>query len=293
LAVTLLVSVFLAVLLLSGTSTGWAVEIEGTVQAVDAAARKLSITRKTASGEKTVVLDVSAAAGDLASFKAGSTVKLAYDPEQEVVTHITADEGSRSISLLEEWVFHDVFGNGITERQSLDRITEPGVLIIPSGSGQICLATRRDHDDYRLTLEFMLMSPNDNGVPFLSVASTPPNPKGSDWIQKMPFGIELKLWPNKCGDVCLPPKGFRAERFPGHQIDPKDPRNFPCMARPVIQFGQWNRLEVDCKKNGTVEFSINGAVVNATYKAERTNGRIVLFPGKAGMKIRNAVISKQ
>jgi hypothetical protein len=293
LPVTLLASVFLAMLLLSGTSIVWAVEIEGSVQSVDVAARKLSITRKTAGGEKTVVLDVSAAAGDLSYLKKGDKVALAYDPEQEVVTHITADEGPRSVSLLEEWVFHDVFGNGITERQSLDRTTEDGVLIIPSGTGAICLASRGDHDDYRLSLEYMLVSPDDNGVPFLSVASTPPNPKGNDWIQKMPFGIELKLWPGKCGDVVLPPNGFRAERFPGHQIDPKDPRNFPCRARPAIQFGQWNRLEVDCRKNGTVEFSINGSIVNAVYKAERTNGRIVLFPGKAGMKIRNAVISKQ
>jgi len=92
LPVTLLASVFLAVLLLSGTSTGWAVEIEGIVQSVDAAARKLSITRKTASGEKTVVLDVSAAAGDLSLLKKGDRVTLDYDPEQEVAKSITVGD---------------------------------------------------------------------------------------------------------------------------------------------------------------------------------------------------------
>jgi len=68
-----------------------AVEIEGTVQSVNTAARKLSITRKTAGGEKTLSLDVSAKAGDLSSLKAGDTVKLDYDPEEEVVTHLSID----------------------------------------------------------------------------------------------------------------------------------------------------------------------------------------------------------
>ena len=71
--------------------------------------------------------------------KTGDRVTLDYDPEQEVVTHLADDAKAHPLSLLDEWVFHDVLGNGVTEQQSLDRTTEPGVLIIPSRTGQICL----------------------------------------------------------------------------------------------------------------------------------------------------------
>ena len=81
-------------------------------------------------------------AGDLSSLKTGDRVTLDYDPEQEVVTHLADDAKAHPLSLLDEWVFHDVLGNGVTEQQSLDRTTEPGVLIIPSRTGQICLNQR-------------------------------------------------------------------------------------------------------------------------------------------------------
>ena len=87
--IALAAAVFLAGILLAGPSTCWAVGIEGTVQSIDVAARKLSLTRKTANGEKTVSLDVSAEAGDLSSLKKGDGVMIEYDPEQEVAKSIT------------------------------------------------------------------------------------------------------------------------------------------------------------------------------------------------------------
>ena len=86
--IALAAAVFLAGILLAGPSTCWAVGIEGTVQSIDVAARKLSLTRKTANGEKTVSLDVSAEAGDLSSLKKGDRVVIEYDPEQEVAKSI-------------------------------------------------------------------------------------------------------------------------------------------------------------------------------------------------------------
>jgi len=69
-----------------------AVEVQGVVNTVDVAARKLSIIRKTASGEKTVSLDVSQQAGDLSSLRKGDKVTLDYDPEQEVAKSITVGD---------------------------------------------------------------------------------------------------------------------------------------------------------------------------------------------------------
>lgn len=71
-------------------STAVALELEGIVQSIDSTARKLSITRKTTSGDKTLSLDVSTRVGDIASLKPGDRVALDYDTEQELVTKISS-----------------------------------------------------------------------------------------------------------------------------------------------------------------------------------------------------------
>jgi hypothetical protein len=70
--------------------TAVAVELEGIVQSIDSTARKLSITRKTTSGDRTLTLDVSPKAGDIASLKPGDRAALDYDTEQELVTKISS-----------------------------------------------------------------------------------------------------------------------------------------------------------------------------------------------------------
>jgi hypothetical protein len=61
-------------------------ELEGTVKAVDASARTMSVERKTPKGTKTLELEVNKKAGDLSSVKVGDRITLSYDPDLELVT---------------------------------------------------------------------------------------------------------------------------------------------------------------------------------------------------------------
>jgi hypothetical protein len=63
-------------------------ELEGTVKAVDATARTMSVERKTAKGTKTLELEVTKKAGDLSSVKVGDRITLSYDPDLELVTKL-------------------------------------------------------------------------------------------------------------------------------------------------------------------------------------------------------------
>ena len=63
-------------------------DLEGTVKAVDATARTITIERKTPKGTKTLELEVTKKAGDLSSVKAGDSISFSYDPDLEFVTNI-------------------------------------------------------------------------------------------------------------------------------------------------------------------------------------------------------------
>lgn len=68
------------------------IELEGTVKAVDADARTISIERKTAKGTKTLDLEVNKKAGDLSSVKVGDEISFSYDPDLELVTKLGGGE---------------------------------------------------------------------------------------------------------------------------------------------------------------------------------------------------------
>lgn len=75
------------------------IELEGTIKAIDADARTIEISRTTASGEKTLKLDVAKTAGDLTGIKEGDKISIAYDPTVEIVTKI-ASSPSRASELV-------------------------------------------------------------------------------------------------------------------------------------------------------------------------------------------------
>jgi len=64
------------------------IELEGTVKAVDVDGRTIAIERKTAKGTKTLELEVTKKAGDLAAVKVGDKISFSYDPDLELVTKI-------------------------------------------------------------------------------------------------------------------------------------------------------------------------------------------------------------
>lgn len=70
------------------------IELEGTVKAVDADARTISIERKTPKGAKTLELEVNKKAGDLSVVKVGDKITFSYHPDLELVTRIGGANGS-------------------------------------------------------------------------------------------------------------------------------------------------------------------------------------------------------
>jgi carboxyl-terminal processing protease len=69
------------------------IDLEGTVKAIDATARTITIERKTPKGVKTLELEVNKKAGDLASVKVGDRIAFSYDPDLELVTRLGSGQG--------------------------------------------------------------------------------------------------------------------------------------------------------------------------------------------------------
>jgi carboxyl-terminal processing protease len=73
-------------------------DLEGTVKAVDATARTITIERKTPKGTKTLELEVNKKAGDLNGVKVGDRLSFSYDPDLEIVTRLGGSNGKATQS---------------------------------------------------------------------------------------------------------------------------------------------------------------------------------------------------
>ena len=85
---------FASVLVCHAVTHAEVIELEGTIKAVDAESRTISIERKTAKGTKTLDLEVTKKAGDLGTVKAGDKISFSYDPDLEVVTKFGGAKGA-------------------------------------------------------------------------------------------------------------------------------------------------------------------------------------------------------
>lgn len=90
--------VLLATLLAFAVHVSFAevIDLEGTVKAVDASARTITIERKTPKGTKTLELEVTKKAGDLSSVKAGDSISFSYDPDLELVTKLGSGDAGEA-----------------------------------------------------------------------------------------------------------------------------------------------------------------------------------------------------
>ena len=84
------------------------IELEGTVKAVDADARTVTIERKSASGPKVTTFDAANSAGDLGSLVVGKRIAFSFDNTLEVVTALqTGSEGAQLFVAGSEWATDD------------------------------------------------------------------------------------------------------------------------------------------------------------------------------------------
>lgn len=79
---------FCLVALTNAVAHAEVIELEGTIKAIDASSRSITIERETPKGTKTLELEVTKKAGDLSSVKVGEEISFSYDPDLELVTKI-------------------------------------------------------------------------------------------------------------------------------------------------------------------------------------------------------------
>lgn len=72
------------------------IELDGTVKAVDATARIITVERKTPRGKKALELEVTKKAGDLDTIKPGDAISFSYDPDLEIVTKFSRGKNSEA-----------------------------------------------------------------------------------------------------------------------------------------------------------------------------------------------------
>jgi hypothetical protein len=190
-----------------------------------------------------------------------------------------------------DWLFYDAHhhGIGVDDVISLGR---DGTLISHAKKPYF-IASSQEFSEFVFSVEFMFPQAQVQGNPYISIASTLPNPAGKTWDQQIPLGIELKLnprtsGPNGLGEVILPRADFKATVASSQTI--KDRRVSPT-ATAKLNIPAWNTLEIvaDAKRN--VTFLINGTVVNSLANVETTKGHVVFFPSPAEMRLRNAKVN--
>ena len=152
--------------------------------------------------------------------------------------------------------------------------------------GGFCLATMTPHSEFTLKLEFQFLLEEFKGNPYIAVASTLPNPKATDWMQQIPRGVEIKLHPDRVGELTVP-KDFKVE-LPLGQL--RDDRKIVPLRSADVKAKTWNTLEVIVDKHRNITIKVNGTTVNAVAKAETTTGHIILMPQNAEMHVQNLVI---
>lgn len=83
-------------------------ELEGTVKAVDADSRSITIVRITPKGEKVLELEVAKNVGDLSSIEEGDQVSVSYDPATELIASISERvSGDAALVPGSEWTSDD------------------------------------------------------------------------------------------------------------------------------------------------------------------------------------------
>jgi hypothetical protein len=261
------------------------VTVDVTIKSVDVTARTITVEHN----GKTTELDLSRKAtilvagkeAEASSLIPGDKATVEYHKDLEVVTKIEA-EGLKQNG----WRFFDVFNKVVGPEQAFV-LARDGRLVCLGKTGGFCLTSLRELAEFRFSVEFRFPNKDFKSAPFISVASTLPNPKGTDFFKQFPFGIEVKLHPDNIGELTLPRPDFKAE-LPLGQL--RDDRKVVPLRKPELKIADWNTLEITCDEHQNVTVKVNGTTVNAIAKAETTTGYVVIFPQNAEMQFRNPVI---
>ena len=280
-------TVFLSIVLAASTALAQATTVDVEIKSVDPTARTITVEHN----GKTTELDISRKAtiviagkdAEASAIIPGDKAKIEYHKDLQVVTKIEA-EGS----VQGGWRFIDMYGKNVDHNRAIV-VARDGRLVCNGSVGGFCLTSLTEHSEFTVKLEFQFLLEDFKGGPFVSVASTLPNPEATDWKEQIPRGIEVKLHPRNAGELTLPTPDFKVE-LPLGQL--RDGRKVVPLRPADVKAKDWNTLEVTVDEHSNVAVKINGTQVNAVAKVEKTKGYILIVPQNAEMHLRNAVLIK-
>jgi len=274
-----------ALILVVQTSVSHAavLELEGTITAIDATVRTVSIARTTANGDKILKVEVAPRAGDLSALKVGDAITFSYDPEDEIVTVITTESPS--------WLFYDFMCLGVTPEKTLAFVSDSEVRCMagesPGNKAPFVLVSGKQYGPCVFRCEFFYNAEAMEGNPMVGVASPLPPMKGNTFADRFPKAIEVKLWHRGFGSMLLPNTGFKAEMAYGQA---REGRVVPVLKQQAPARSGWNSLEIAVKDDKAIVVTGNGVMLNSLAQVEVTTGHIVVFPPSCDFRIRNASI---
>jgi hypothetical protein len=267
--------------------------VQCTIKSVDLTTRSVTVAYTVGTAEKLITLDVSRNAKitikgqevTLDALTAGDKATVEYNKELAIVTKIEA-----AGELLDGWTFIVLKDQAVYPTpDSAFIVSREGTLVCTAQSGWM-LVTNRSYSEMVFSIEFQ--HPTNGKAPGGILMVGRANPvEGLSWSKDLGprMTIEIKLWPQKCGEIFLPRPDFRAE-LPLGQI--RDGRTVTRVRSKNAEQGQWNKMEVECDSHRNVTVKLNGELVNAIAKAENISGRIAIWPtSDCEIKFRNPTVT--
>jgi hypothetical protein len=253
-------------------------QIEGKLSALNAAERTLTINDKTFEITKKCSVSINGKPAKLEDIPKDKAVVVTYDDKFEMVSAIAVGQPT--------WLFCDLNCTGLVMEDAVKVISEDEIEFTPKPSGELALlVSGKKHGKCKLRFE-MMHAADPKAHAALIVAARAPNTNGEGFIERFPFGIEIKLMEGAFGKLVLPPN-FDAEMAYGQERKGRDVS--PLKTQTPVKNG-WNTIEVVVQGNNDVVVMGNGVTLNAIAKADSIDGHLVFMPSKSGLRIRNMTI---
>jgi hypothetical protein len=254
-------------------------QIEGKLSALDAAERTLTINDKTYEIAKKCSISINGKPAKLEDIPKDEAVVVTYDDKFEMVSAIAVGQPT--------WLFCDLSCVGFTLADSLKVLSDSEIQFSPNPSKDLALlVSSQKYGKCKLRFEVMQDAADTKAHAALAIAARAPNMEGEGFIERFPFGIEVKLMEGAFGKLVLPPN-FDAEMVYGQERKGRDVP--PLKTQTPVKNG-WNTIEVAVQGNNDVVVTGNGVTLNALAKADSIEGHLVFMPPKSGCRIRNMTI---
>lgn len=254
-------------------------QIEGKLSALNAAERTLTINDKTYEIAKKCNILINGKPAKLEDIAEGEEVVVTYDDKFEMVSAIAVGQPT--------WLFCDLNCTRLAMEDAVRVISDGEIQFTPKPSGELAiLVSGKKYGKCKLRFEMMQDAADPKAHAALIVAARAPNMKGEGFIERFPFGIEIKLMEGAFGKLVLPPN-FDAEMAYGQERKGRDVP--PLKTQTPVRNG-WNTIEVAVQGNNDVVVMGNGVTLNAIARADSIDGHLVFMPSKSGLRIRNMTI---